>query len=105
MQQRFNGHFNIVKNTPQVNKDLYKIKHLIKIIPIKFVNGLPKDGDYTGTLLKDNGEFIVMDKLKVDEKTMEATEKYFKDVKRLEGQTLKKCLRLKWLNPFDGVTV
>ncbi|XP_064637275.1 uncharacterized protein LOC135493689 isoform X2 [Lineus longissimus] len=50
----------IVKNSEFNAQNLKKVKHLIKIVPITFPNGLPKDeSDYPHTLLKETGEFIV----------------------------------------------
>jgi large subunit ribosomal protein L30 len=41
----------IVKNIPEVNEILWKIKHLVKITPIQCPNGMPDEGDYEGTYL------------------------------------------------------
>ncbi|XP_006820256.1 large ribosomal subunit protein uL30m-like [Saccoglossus kowalevskii] len=58
--------FNVVihKNTPAVNEMLQAIKHLVRIQPVILKHGLPEDGDYDNTLLKNNGEFILTKKLK-----------------------------------------
>jgi large subunit ribosomal protein L30 len=52
--------FVIVKNSENNNEMLRRVKHLIKIVPITFPNGLPQDeSDYPHTLLKETGEFVV----------------------------------------------
>merc|ERR1712183_708088 len=43
---------------------LTRVKHLIKIVPITFPNGLPEDeSDYEHCLLQDNGEFVIRKKI------------------------------------------
>lgn len=41
----------IVKNTPSINKLLWEVKHAVRVVPITFPNGYPKEGDYSGTYL------------------------------------------------------
>jgi large subunit ribosomal protein L30 len=55
----------IVKNTPQMNKLLYQIKHLIKIKPLTFPNGEPSAEDIQAgaTVLNEYGEMFVHKKL------------------------------------------
>lgn len=100
---KWKGHINIVKNTPQVNALLWKIKHLIKITPIKFVNGLPEDGNLTGCWLKKNGEFMVSQKLKIEEERIKASYDFKNDLKKLDRDTIKRKLRSDWEGPFSGV--
>jgi large subunit ribosomal protein L30 len=88
----------IVKNIPEVNAILYKIKHLVKITPIQCPSGMPEEGDYEGTCLTEYGEFKVSPQLKVDQKQIQATETFAKDKRKFDGETLRKLLRLKWLN-------
>ncbi|KAJ8890749.1 hypothetical protein PR048_010258 [Dryococelus australis] len=91
----------ILKNIPENNARLWRIKHLVKITPITFPNGLPEEGDYSGTYLKENGEFVVTRRLKVDSTRIAATDKFLSDGDKMDGATLQKQLRLKWLNPFN----
>ena len=87
----------IVKNTPTENAQLYKVKHLVEITPITFPNGIPsdpKDG-----FLKENGEFIVYDKLKpVGADSIEQVQKDVDAIRKrdVDGATLKKRLSLQW---------
>lgn len=87
----------IVKNIPEANAVLWKIKHLVKITPIQCPNGLPEENDYEGTYLTEYGEFRVSPRLKIDPKQIEATEEFVKDPRKFDGETLRKLLRLKWL--------
>jgi len=51
-------------NTPSVGFLLFKIKHLVKITPVTFPNGMPDDfsTDTHGYKLTSKGEFIVTDR-------------------------------------------
>nr|CAD7453172.1 unnamed protein product [Timema tahoe] len=91
----------VVKNIPEVNARLWKIKHLVEITPITFPQGPPQEGDYGGTFLKENGEFVVSPRLQVDSARIEETAKFIGDESKMDGPTLKKQLRLRWLNPFN----
>ncbi|XP_063240756.1 large ribosomal subunit protein uL30m [Bacillus rossius redtenbacheri] len=91
----------ILKNIPESNARLWKIKHLVRITPITCPHGLPEEGDYSGTYLKEDGQFVVSRRLKVDPARVEATDKFLSDGNKMDGATLKKQLRLKWLNPFN----
>ncbi|GLV43748.1 uncharacterized protein CBL_06928 [Carabus blaptoides fortunei] len=53
------GDVAIVKNIPENNAMLWKIKHLIKIAPITFPNGVPTEDDLDCTHLRENGELVV----------------------------------------------
>lgn len=86
----------IVKNIPEDNARLWRIKHLIKITPITFPNGFPKD--CRGTYLKENGELIVAQKTDGSLTQLQATEAFQKDPKKLDGDTLRRQSRKKWLS-------
>lgn len=90
----------IVKNIPENNARLWKIKHLIEITPITFPNGFP-DGK-SATLLKENGELIVKH-INIPEERIEALDKFQKEVKRMDGDTLRRQSRLKWLSGWSLV--
>jgi len=89
----------IVANTPAVNAMLWKVKHLIRITPVTFPQGIPSDGDVRGAKLKENGELIFVPKLKNDSTLLEVEA----DVKdpRVDGETMQKFLRAKWMKPWD----
>merc|ERR1711963_945441 len=54
----------VLKNTPETNQKLQQVKHLIKIKPVTFPYGLPKDeDDYKHCYLNENGEFIVRQRI------------------------------------------
>ncbi|XP_050466245.1 39S ribosomal protein L30, mitochondrial [Cataglyphis hispanica] len=91
-------HFNvpmILKNTPEICAMLWKVKHLVKILPIKLPNELPTADDLNGTYLHENGTFYIVPK--VDPAREEATIKFVNDPKKLNRDIIQEKLRLKWL--------
>ncbi|CRK91433.1 CLUMA_CG005105, isoform A [Clunio marinus] len=90
----------VIKNIPENNARMWKVKHLIKITPIRFPYGEPTEEDLKYTQIKENGDCIVIKNIDTLNKRVEATEKFKKDVKRLDDTTLKKDSRMKWLNPW-----
>lgn len=92
------GAFCIVKNIPENNARLWKIKHLVKITPITFPYGEPTEADVNHTFLKENGECIVTKQIEVSPERIEVTENFENRTSRMDGQTLRKDSRLKWLN-------
>ncbi|KAI9590751.1 39S ribosomal protein L30, mitochondrial [Glossina fuscipes] len=92
--------FTVVKNIPEINARLWKIKHLVKVTPITFPYGEPKEHDINHTFLKENGECIVTKDIGPVDERIEALESFEKDVKRLDTELLRKDARLKWLNPW-----
>ncbi|TGZ51410.1 Uncharacterized protein DBV15_08972, partial [Temnothorax longispinosus] len=85
----------IVKNTPEICAMLWKVKHLIKIVPIKLPDKLPTMDDLNGTYLHENGTFYVIPK--VDSAREEAVEKFVNDPKKLNRDLIQDKLRFKWL--------
>lgn len=90
-----------MKNIPENNARLWKIKHLIRITPITFPYGEPSEEDIQYTYLKSNGECIVAKEIKVEEERIQATEKFIEKPTRLDSDTLKRDTRMKWLNPWQ----
>ncbi|XP_046416487.1 39S ribosomal protein L30, mitochondrial [Neodiprion virginianus] len=90
----------IVKNTPETNVLLWQVKHLIKVTPIKCPDGIPKTASLNGSYLHENGTFMVNRKVTIDQKRIDAIDEYKKDWKKLDSETLRKDLRLKWVNPL-----
>lgn len=90
----------VVKNIPEVNAQLWKIKHLIKVTPVTFPYGEPSANDIDYTRLNENGECLVVKELKLDPEVTKATEAFERNPKRLDGDTLKRDSRLKWVNPW-----
>lgn len=91
-----------MKNIPEVNARLWKIKHLVKITPIKFPHGEPSKHDINYTVLKENGECIVTKKLEPNPLQIEALEKFDSSSKKMNSETIKRDSRLKWMNAFGG---
>lgn len=94
----------VVKNIPENNARLWKVKHLIKVKPINFPFGEPTTDDINFTHLKENGDCIVIKKIEAVDtlnKRLEAAEAFEKDPKQLDGPTLRKDTRLKWVNNWS----
>ncbi|KAI8125382.1 hypothetical protein FF38_09226 [Lucilia cuprina] len=94
------GDFTVVKNIPEINARLWKIKHLIKVTPITFPHGEPSENDIKHTVVKANGECIVTKEIGPVEERVEALESFENDPKRLDTDLLKRDSRLKWQNPW-----
>ncbi|XP_046738409.1 39S ribosomal protein L30, mitochondrial [Diprion similis] len=90
----------IVKNTPEMNAFLWQVKHLIKVTPIKCPDGIPKTASLKGSYLHENGTFMVNPKVEIEQKRIDAIDEYRKDWKKLEGEAIRKEMRLRWLNPL-----
>ncbi|CAH8481935.1 unnamed protein product [Schistosoma turkestanicum] len=56
----------VVKNTPSVNRELYEVKHLIRVQPVIFENGLPTESDLLTCRLLPDGRFFRHRGLSVD---------------------------------------
>ncbi|KYN16027.1 39S ribosomal protein L30, mitochondrial [Trachymyrmex cornetzi] len=85
----------IVKNTSDMCAMLWKVKHLVKIVPIKLPNKLPTMDDLNGTYLHENGTFYVVPK--VESIREEAVEQFINNPKKLNHHIIQDKLRLKWL--------
>ena len=89
----------IIKNIPENNHKLWKIKHLVKIDPITFPDGFP--ADTKGTHLRENGELRVTKVLEPYEEKLRLTEEFIKKPEKLDGDTLRRNSRLKWLSGWQ----
>ncbi|CAH1972795.1 unnamed protein product [Acanthoscelides obtectus] len=94
-----NHSYTVVKNIPEINHRLWKVKHVIKIAPITFPDGLPTKDDVT--YLKENGELQIIKKIGPLEERMKLADAFRSDVKRLDGDTLRRDSRKKWLSGWD----
>lgn len=93
------GDVAIIKNIPEMNMLLYRVKHLIKVDPITFPYGEPTQDDINNTYLTPNGECIVTKDISIDPKRIEATDEFINDPKRLDKVTLNLDSLQKWVNP------
>ncbi|XP_059054177.1 large ribosomal subunit protein uL30m [Achroia grisella] len=92
----------IVKNIPENNMRLWKVKHLIKVTPITFPYGEPTEADIKYTVLKENGQCVVTKSLEPQSNQIEALDKFDTDVKKMDSTTIKRDSRMKWNNPYTG---
>lgn len=90
----------IVKNTPDNNALLWKVKHLISVEAITFPYGEPTADDINHTKLNENGECIVHKKIGVDEQCVIEAEKFNKDPTRLDMDTLKHEALMRWVRSY-----
>ncbi|XP_075227001.1 mitochondrial ribosomal protein L30 [Lycorma delicatula] len=91
----------VVKNIPEMNRELWKIKHLVKITPVKFMNGEPTNDDINYCHLNEWGELTITKKISdLETKKLELTDEFLNDPLHLDADTKKKDSRLKWLNPY-----
>ncbi|XP_059480509.1 uncharacterized protein LOC132199645 [Neocloeon triangulifer] len=105
------GEVVLVKNTPQMNKLLYQVKHLIKIKPVVFPNGEPTADDVKvlgATVLNEYGEMEVRKSLKPPTLSLpppeisEAPPKSAKELGTPSDETMRRHLRMKWLTGMDN---
>lgn len=92
--------FAIVKNIPENNARLWKIKHLIKIDPIDFPQGIPSATNKHLAYIKDDGECVIAGDQKRVIARIEAIESFQADPKQISTDNLKRDSRMKWLNPY-----
>ncbi|KPI95484.1 39S ribosomal protein L30, mitochondrial [Papilio xuthus] len=92
----------VVKNIPEINSRLWKIKHLIKLTPITFPYGEPSEEDINHTILKENGQCIVTKTLAPHPTQIEALEKFDNNKNKMDSTTIKKDSRYKWNNAYGG---
>lgn len=91
-----------MKNIPEVNSKLWKIKHLIKVTPIQFPYGEPTKDDINYTILKENGQCWVTKKLMPKQEQIEALEQFENSKNKMDSDTLKRDSRHRWNNAFTG---
>lgn len=78
-----------------------KIKHLIKVTPIELPEKLPNDLlTNKETYLHENGKLLIFPRM--DQNRLDAFDNFKTNVKRFDLKTMKKYLRLKWLNPIEA---
>ncbi|KAI5642410.1 hypothetical protein NE865_05437 [Phthorimaea operculella] len=92
----------IVKNIPENNVRLWKIKHLVQITPIVFPYGEPTEQDIKHTVLKESGQCIVTKTLEPVPEQVKALEAFDADAKKMDSTTIKKDSRYKWNNAYTG---
>lgn len=90
-----------MKNIPENNARLWKIKHLIKIAPITFPDGIPTEEVLNCTYLKENGELVINKTLNPSNDVLEATEKFISNPKKLDVDTLRRNSHKKWNLAWD----
>lgn len=88
-----------MKNIPENNQRLWKVKHALKIVPITFPDGFPSPTDQT--VLKENGELRIVKQVSALDKRLQLADDFKNNLKLLDGDTLRRNSRMKWLNAWD----
>ncbi|XP_033357426.1 39S ribosomal protein L30, mitochondrial [Bombus vosnesenskii] len=85
-----------VKNTPEICAMLWRVKHLVKIVPVKLPKNLPNTvDDLTEYYVHENG--TVYNTGKLDPVRYQATMEFKNSVKKMNHYTIREQLRLKWI--------
>lgn len=83
----------LVKNTPENNKLLNEIKHLVEIQPLTFPHGMPEhESDFAHSYINSRGEMIVQKRLtpEADPLTAENPRSQWQlDVKTIQTQLIR----------------
>lgn len=94
----------IIKNTPDNNEKLWKIKHLVKITPIKFLNGEPQESDVFATYLNYKGELEIKKNIDGETTVKEVMEAKANPISLKKSDLRKQSLNVwqsGWKNPWD----
>lgn len=86
----------IIKNIPEINARLWKVKHLIEIKPVTFPDGFPQNAE--GTYLKENGQLVIRKELQPLKEKLLASEHFENNPVKMNGDTIRRYLRKRWLN-------
>ncbi|XP_066252817.1 large ribosomal subunit protein uL30m [Euwallacea similis] len=89
----------VIKNIPENNARLWKVKHTIEIVPITFPDGFPNETDRT--VLKENGELRIIRNVGDVDKQLQLADEFRMLTDRMDGDTLRRNLRKQWLNGDD----
>lgn len=85
-----------VKNTPEICAMLWRVKHLVKIVPVKLPENLPNTvDDLTTYYVHENG--TVYNTGKLDPVRYQATMEFKNSTKKMNHYTIREQLRLKWI--------
>ena len=84
-----------VKNTPEICSQLWRVKHLVKILPLKVPENLSNIDDSTEVFFHENGTCHITGK--IDPARRQATEAAKESMKRLDRSTISEKLRLQWM--------
>lgn len=95
----------IVKNTPDNNEKLWKIKHLVKITPITFPDGMPGEDDLFSTYLNHKGELEIKKNIDGETKVKEIVEMKANPISLKKMDLRKQSLAVweqGWKSPWDN---
>lgn len=84
-----------VKNTPEMCALLWRVKHLVKIVPMQLPDKLPTVDELTGIYVHESGKFYQT--AKIDPARYEATVQFQNNPKIMRYRDIMEKLRLLWL--------
>jgi len=93
------GSLVVVKNTPEMCKMLWRVKHLIRVKPITFPDGLPTKGQFTGSHLDKNGVFSRRADFEIDVDRLQIGSEFTRT--KLDGMEIAKPMHLRWMNSIS----
>jgi len=89
----------ILKNVPSINKLLDEIKHLLRILPLRFPHGVPEDeSDFEHTYINSRGEMMVKKRLKEFEPPSDLVPQPDEEKWTLQQDTIEKDLKQRLLS-------
>jgi len=91
----------LLKNTPDTNAKLWKVKHLVRITPVTFPDGEPTPEDIGSTKLTHAGEMRISSRYKIDPAELQAEDEYMNNPRRLDDRTKRKDSMRKWMLGHD----
>ncbi|XP_053643123.1 uncharacterized protein mRpL30 isoform X1 [Cherax quadricarinatus] len=89
----------IVKNIPEINAMLWKVKYLVKITPIRVPADLPDDVDPRCCFLKETGEFLHSKEVQVEDKDLDESPQIA--ATKWNGEFVEKHVRKNWEYPWQ----
>ena len=95
------GKLSFLPNTPSVGVLLYRVKHLVKITPVKFPNGIPENfspDNHGYSLNAHTGEFTITDVPNESIENISAKADWMK----LDTEMIKKHHRKEWDRPWGS---
>lgn len=85
----------VVKNIPEMNALLWRVKHVVRVDPVTFPDGAPSTDDLDGWQLLEDGRVVRNAMLRVQQAPPPADQHL-----KVSRQTIKDRMRLRWIKPF-----
>ncbi|CAL4100299.1 unnamed protein product, partial [Meganyctiphanes norvegica] len=89
----------VLKNNPENNALLWKVKHMVKVTPLRVPTNLPKDIDPKDCFIKETGEFYHIPKIGIPKEKLVEDAKLTKPA--FDGDHLLKEARKRWQDAWE----